>query len=67
MKTKWLLAALTAMALGAATFGVTGCAKSEPAESGAHVHQYTCPMHPEVVIDAPGNCPQCGMKLVEKH
>ncbi len=28
--------------------------------------QYTCPMHPEVVKDAPGNCPKCGMKLVTK-
>ena len=26
--------------------------------------QYTCPMHPEVVSDAPGNCPKCGMFLV---
>jgi hypothetical protein len=26
--------------------------------------QYTCPMHPEVVMDHPGNCPKCGMKLV---
>ena len=25
---------------------------------------YTCPMHPEVVTDRPGNCPKCGMKLV---
>ncbi len=25
---------------------------------------YTCPMHPEVVKPAPGNCPKCGMKLV---
>src|SRR3546814_14037919 len=24
---------------------------------------YTCPMHPEVVRDAPGNCPICGMAL----
>ena len=29
--------------------------------------QYTCPMHPEVVKAAPGNCPKCGMKLVAKH
>ncbi len=28
--------------------------------------QYTCPMHPEVVQDAPGNCPKCGMTLVLK-
>jgi len=41
---------------------------------GEHYHEheqekkkkqkYTCPMHPEVVIDHPGNCPKCGMKLV---
>ena len=27
---------------------------------------YTCPMHPEVRSDKPGNCPQCGMELVKK-
>lgn len=26
--------------------------------------QYTCPMHPEIVQDKPGNCPKCGMTLV---
>jgi hypothetical protein len=26
--------------------------------------KYTCPMHPAVVMDHPGNCPKCGMKLV---
>ncbi|NRF40109.1 multicopper oxidase domain-containing protein [Pedobacter foliorum] len=25
---------------------------------------YTCPMHPEIHTDKPGNCPKCGMKLV---
>ena len=32
----------------------------------AQAVQYTCPMHPEVVQDKPGNCPKCGMKLVIK-
>jgi P-type Cu+ transporter len=26
--------------------------------------QYTCPMHPEIIRDAPGSCPKCGMDLV---
>jgi hypothetical protein len=25
---------------------------------------WVCPMHPEVISDEPGTCPQCGMKLV---
>jgi FtsP/CotA-like multicopper oxidase with cupredoxin domain len=25
---------------------------------------YTCPMHPDVVSEEPGRCPQCGMKLL---
>ncbi len=24
---------------------------------------YTCPMHPEVRQEAPGDCPKCGMAL----
>ena len=36
--------------------------------AGEHGHgerqRYTCPMHPEVISDHPGNCPKCGMKLV---
>jgi FtsP/CotA-like multicopper oxidase with cupredoxin domain len=28
---------------------------------------YACPMHPDVVSDAPGRCPNCGMKLVPAH
>ncbi|SDI67346.1 Cu2+-exporting ATPase [Chryseobacterium taeanense] len=26
--------------------------------------QYTCPMHPEIIRDEPGDCPICGMDLV---
>ncbi|WP_417462912.1 heavy metal translocating P-type ATPase [Kordiimonas sp.] len=25
--------------------------------------KYTCPMHPEVISDEPGDCPKCGMAL----
>lgn len=28
---------------------------------------YTCPMHPEVTSDQPGQCPKCGMDLVKKE
>ena len=28
---------------------------------------YTCPMHPEVLQDRPGNCPKCGMALEPKE
>jgi CopA family copper-resistance protein len=27
---------------------------------------HTCPMHPEIQKNNPGNCPKCGMKLVKK-
>ncbi len=33
--------------------------------SGDTPAKYTCPMHPEVTSDAPGNCPKCGMNLIE--
>ena len=37
-------------------------AAEPPAATGDAV--YSCPMHPEVVTNAPGNCPKCGMSLV---
>ena len=36
-------------------------------DNSGHAHQYTCKHHPEVVRETPGNCPKCGMKLVEKQ
>jgi len=34
-----------------------------PASSAGGKVEYTCPMHPEIVRDAPGSCPICGMAL----
>jgi Cu+-exporting ATPase len=39
----------------------TPAAQPAPAAAGA---KYTCPMHPQIVRDAPGSCPLCGMALV---
>ncbi len=33
-------------------------------EQSAEGQLWTCGMHPEVILDEPGNCPICGMKLV---
>jgi Cu+-exporting ATPase len=35
----------------------------EPLEEQGSVTKYTCPMHPEIVRDEPGECPKCGMAL----
>lgn len=40
--------------------------RSATAPGSATAARYTCPMHPEVVSDAPGKCPKCGMNLVKK-
>ncbi|MBE7183305.1 MAG: heavy metal translocating P-type ATPase [Methylobacterium mesophilicum] len=39
---------------------LAGRPKPAPMPEGT---QYTCPMHPEVVRDKPGDCPLCGMAL----
>jgi membrane fusion protein, copper/silver efflux system len=65
MKTKIALAAAIAFTLFLPMLVSTGCGDSH--DSGSHAHQYTCTHHPEVVQDKPGDCPKCGMKLVEKH
>ena len=36
--------------------------------AGKHLDpKYVCPMHPNIIEDEPGNCPICGMELVEKE
>jgi Cu+-exporting ATPase len=38
-------------------------APASPAVSSAQGVTYTCPMHPQIRRNAPGNCPICGMAL----
>src|SRR5581483_12054269 len=35
-----------------------------PQKHNTKEKKYTCPMHPEVISDKPGNCPKCGITLV---
>jgi Cu+-exporting ATPase len=37
------------------------------ADGGAESGIYTCPMHPEVEQEGPGDCPKCGMDLEPKE
>lgn len=36
---------------------------ADPSEIEYQFQKYTCPMHPQILRDAPGKCPLCGMKL----
>src|ERR1035437_3037975 len=56
-----LVLALAAVAPAALVFSA-GCGKKGATAVAAK--KYQCPMHPEIVRDAPGDCPICGMKLV---
>jgi Cu+-exporting ATPase len=51
--------------LAAAGSGTTPHAspRREAAAARSSPRGWTCPMHPEVVQDAPGDCPLCGMAL----
>jgi P-type Cu+ transporter len=45
---------------GAGKAAIAEMAAATPARA---LSQYTCPMHPEIIRDAPGHCPICGMSL----
>src|SRR2546430_13570285 len=45
-------------------FAMTAIFRATPVIAESEGQKYTCPMHPEVVMDAPGECPKCGMTLV---
>ncbi|WP_069660353.1 efflux RND transporter periplasmic adaptor subunit [Arcticibacter eurypsychrophilus] len=41
--------------------------KSEKGKVVTVTPKYTCPMHPQIIKEAPGLCPICGMDLVKVH
>jgi heavy metal translocating P-type ATPase len=41
----------------------SGSADARPAAPALPGARYTCPMHPEIVQEEPGDCPKCGMAL----
>jgi Cu(I)/Ag(I) efflux system membrane fusion protein/cobalt-zinc-cadmium efflux system membrane fusion protein len=45
--------------------GETPAAEKSSNPPAAEATVYQCPMHPQVVQDTPGECPICGMTLVE--
>ncbi|MFO1511991.1 MAG: heavy metal-binding domain-containing protein [Verrucomicrobiota bacterium] len=68
MKTSKLIAAsLAVVALAALAIAASGCKEKPSTQSGGQTVKYTCSMHPDVVQDKPGNCPKCGMALIEKR
>jgi Cu(I)/Ag(I) efflux system membrane fusion protein len=57
---------LVPMEAGAPGPGAPGPAPapSQAQAQGQAKQMYQCPMHPQVIMDHPGDCPICGMKLV---
>lgn len=41
---------------------ILACEKEPPVDTDSY---YTCPMHPQIRRDAPGQCPICGMDLIK--
>lgn len=63
MSAKRILVAVSILTAFGAGAGVSWALLRHRAPAAAAIH-YTCPMHPEIVRDEPGDCPICGMRLM---
>ena len=67
---KVIIAAAILLAANTGVFAQDSTHKASTHKAGMHKHKmatskkYTCTMDPEVVMNKPGKCPKCGMKLV---
>ncbi|WP_288071734.1 efflux RND transporter periplasmic adaptor subunit [Hydrotalea sp.] len=64
MKKILIMAGLILLSLACKNKNAKNTVHSEHTKDTAGVY-YTCSMHPQVMLDKPGNCPICGMKLIE--
>jgi Cu(I)/Ag(I) efflux system membrane fusion protein len=62
---RWVLVALAGLVAVLSVVGYVRLHVGGGEESAAGI-RYTCPMHPSVVQDHPGECPICSMTLVPK-
>ncbi|MGB3947144.1 MAG: efflux RND transporter periplasmic adaptor subunit [Bacteroidia bacterium] len=65
IKSKIVLFSFCALVLGC-NDGKESGKEHENHSSQQEQKVYTCPMHPEIIRNEPGQCPICGMDLVEK-
>lgn len=65
---RWLLALCVVVLLGGCSER-NGAASDNPVQAHLAQHadpDFVCPMHPDVVSDEAGECPVCGMDLVQR-